>query len=376
MNIKLIKLCDAAIGRVALSVIPAPSCIQPPSAVTSLLLIRPGGIGDAALLAPVVRSIKKSYPNSRITILAERRNAGVFPLVTGVDEILCYDRFREFLQALGGIYDIVIDSEQSHRLSAVVARIASAPVKIGFDTNERRRMFTHAIPYSHDDYETLSFAHLLEPLGIEADDGEMSVPFLVIPDAASEKAHILLASLHGESFVTLFPGASIPERRWGVERFRRVTEMLAVFGIRTVVVGGSDDHHQGEVIAGGGSGLNLAGVTSLSVTAAVIQKSILLVSGDSGLLHLGVGLGKSTVSLFGPGRAKKWAPQGDQHIVINKGLPCSPCTIFGATPSCPIYAQCMQNITVDDVVTAVTVLLTSIGAMPSSCCKRDWIEIA
>lgn len=376
MNIKLIKLCDAAIGRIAASVIPAPAQKKPQFPVNALLLIRPGGIGDAALLAPVVRSIKKSYPDCRITILAERRNAGVFRLVTGVDEILCYDRFREFLQALGGTYDIVIDSEQSHRLSAVVVRTASAPVKIGFDTNERRRMFTHAIPYSHDDYETLSFAHLMEPLGIEADDGEMGVPSLVIPDADSEKADEFLASLHGESFVTLFPGASIPERRWGVERFRRVTEMLAVFGIRTVVVGGSDDHQQGEEIAGGGSGLNIAGLTSLSETAAVIQRSSLLVSGDSGLLHLAVGLGVPTVSLFGPGRAKKWAPQGDQHIVINKVLPCSPCTTFGTTPSCPIHAQCMEDITVDEVVTAVTVLLTSIGTMPSRCCKRDWIEIA
>jgi len=94
VNIKLIKLCDAAIGRIAASVIPAPAQKKPQFPVNTLLLIRPGGIGDAALLAPAVRSIKKSYPDCRITILAERRNAGVFRLVTGVDEILGYDRFR------------------------------------------------------------------------------------------------------------------------------------------------------------------------------------------------------------------------------------------------------------------------------------------
>ncbi len=58
----------------------------------------------------------------------------------------------------------------------------------------------------------------------------------------------------------------------------------------------------------------------------VIDKSAVLVSGDSGILHVGVGLGRPTVSLFGPGIAKKWAPRGDKHIVINKNLPCSPCT--------------------------------------------------
>jgi ADP-heptose:LPS heptosyltransferase len=151
--------------------------------------------------------------------------------------------------------------------------------------------------------------------------------------------------------------------------------MLSVFGIRTVVVGGKEDRQQGEVIAGGGLGLNLAGQTSLAETAAVIQKSSLLLSGDSGVLHLAVGLGTATVSLFGPGRAKKWAPQGDRHIVINRGLACSPCTTFGTTPPCPIDARCMRDITVDEVVNAVSMLLTSLGTMPSRCCKRDWIEV-
>jgi len=93
------------------------------------------------------------------------------------------------------------------------------------------------------------------------------------------------------------------------------------------------------------------------------------------VLHIAVGLGVPTVSLFGPGRAKKWAPQGGQHMVINRGLSCSPCTTFGTTPSCPTAARCMRDITVDEVVNAVTMLLTSLGSMPSGCCKGDWIEL-
>jgi ADP-heptose:LPS heptosyltransferase len=368
------KLLDSAIGQIAASFFPAPVRRKLSSAVTSLLLIRPGGIGDAALLAPAIHSIKKTYPAIQITVLAEQRNAGIFSLIPGVDRLLCYDRPSEFIKALRCSYDAVIDTEQSHRLSAVVTRVASSAVKIGFDTNERRRMFTHPIPYSQDDYEAISFAHLLEPLGIEAGAVEMVAPFLSLPDAASCKAAGLLESLHGEPFVVIFPGASIPERHWGADRFRRVAEVLSAFGIRIVIVGGKKDHQQGEVIAGGGLGLNLAGLTSLSETAAVIQKSALLLSGDSGVLHIAVGLGVPTVALFGPGRAKKWAPQGDQHIVINRKLPCSPCTTFGTTPTCPINARCMRDINVDEVVNAVIMLLTSLGAMPSKFCKRDWVE--
>ena len=374
MNVPLMKKLDAVAGRMAASITPLPACKELSPPIVSLLLIRPGGIGDAVLLAPAIRSLRKSNHSLHITVLAERRNAGVFPIIPGVDRLLCYDRPRDLLQALRGSYDVVIDSEQWHRLSAIVARFASGSVKIGFDTNERRRMFTHPIPYSHDDYEAVNFARLLKPLGVDEGIVEMEPPFLSVPDAASGRAAALLEPLHDQPFVAVFPGASIPERQWGADRFHRVAEMLSVFGIRTVVVGGKEDRQQGGLIVGGGSGLNLAGMTSLAESAAVIQRSSLLLSGDSGVLHIAVGLGVPTFSLFGPGRSEKWAPRGDRHIVINKGLACSPCTTFGTTPPCPVEARCMRDISVDEVFNAVTMLLTSLGAMPSRCCKRDWIE--
>lgn len=374
MNIALMKKLDAVVGHIAASImlLPVRKEFSPP--IDSLLLIRPGGIGDAVLLAPAIRSLRNTSPAIHITVLAEQRNAGVFPLIPGVDRLLCYDRPRDLLQALRGSYDVVIDTEQWHRLSAVVARLVRAPVKIGFDTNERRRMFTTAIPYSHDDYESISFMRLLEALGLVAGAEDMPAPFLSVSDEAAATASTLLAPLHGQPFVALFPGASIAERRWGAECFRKVADVLSGLGVKVVVVGGKEDRQQGDAIVGGGGGLNLAGRTSLAETAGIIQRSSLLLSGDSGVLHIAVGLGVPTVSLFGPGRAKKWAPRGDRHIVINKELPCSPCTTFGTTPHCPISSQCMSDITVDKVVNAVTTLLTSVGAMPSQRCKRDWIE--
>jgi len=260
-------------------------------------------------------------------------------------------------------------------LSAVVARLVRAPVKIGFDTNERRRMFTNKIQYDQDAYETDNFMSLLKPLGIDCWHNSRSTA-LSIPLQAVFRADELLKELIAEMFIVIFPGASIPEKRWGADNFRQVVKMLSIFGIKIVVVGGKEDRQQGKVIAGGGLGLNLAGLTLLPETAAVIQKSSLLLSGDSGVLHIAVGLDVPTVSLFGPGRAKKWAPRGERHIVINKELPCSPCTVFGTTPPCPNKTRCMSDITVDEVVNAVTMLLTSVGAMPSQCCKRDWIETA
>lgn len=371
-KIIFLKSIDAIIGRVLISLLPQ---LHPPSKhqISSILIIRPGGIGDAVLLIPMINMLLKLYSGCKIDILAEKRNASALQLATGISTLYLYDTLAGLSSALRNHYDVVIDTEQSHYLSAVVARLVRAPVKIGFGTNKRRRMFTHCVLYGLDSYEPENFVSLLKPLGVYSPQN-LGTANLSIPLQAVTKADQLLQPLASESFIVIFPGASIPEKRWGADRFRRVAEILSSFGVKIVVVGGKEDRQQGEVITAGGLGLNLAGLTSLPETAAIIQKSAMLLSGDSGVLHIAAGLGVPTVSLFGPGRAKKWAPRGDHHIVINKELPCSPCTTFGNTPHCPNGSRCMRDITVDEVVNAVTMLQTSVGAMPSQCCKRDWIE--
>lgn len=357
MNIRLIKKMDTTIGSLGAFLLSHPSLKDQLFNPKTFLFIRPGGIGDAVMLAPVIRSLKNNSSKVHISVLAEQRNKEVFSLIPGVDKVLCYDRFSEFLQVLRGRYDVVIDTEQWHRLSAIVARIVQAPLKIGFDTNERRKMFTHPVPYSQDAYEADNFCCLLDPLGEGFNGlGRLSV-LLTVPTSVAEKAASLLESLGKQPFMAIFPGASILERRWGADRFRRVAEVLTSFGIKIVVVGGKEDRIQGNEIVAGGNGINLAGLTNLTETAAVLAKSLLLLSGDSGVLHIAVGLGVPTVSLFGPGRSKKWAPRGDRHIVINKELTCSPCTTFGTTPPCPNNLQCMQDITLEEVFYAARRLL-------------------
>ena len=360
MKIRALKTIDRLSGILAVNLLRPPSVNSIDVNVDpSFLLIRPGGIGDAAHLIPTIQTIRGHYPDADIDILAEKRNYAVFSLCPDVHNLYCYDSPRELLAAIRGGYDVVIDTEQWHRLSAVVARLTRAPLLIGFGTNERRRLFTHSIPYSHDEYEVDSFFRLLAPLGIEP-PSELTTPWLTIPQDAMRRAETLLGELQGERFAVIFPGASIPERRWGAERFSAVAVDLFRSGTPVVVVGGKEDAKAGETIVKGVKGLNLAGRTSLVETAAVISRSTLLISGDSGILHIGVGLGISTVSLFGPGIAAKWSPHGDVHKVLNRHLPCSPCTKFGYTPRCPYNVRCMEEISVDDVVSAVTSLLSRV----------------
>lgn len=354
LKVRFLKALDRYVGTIAARVVPktrSGKIIRP----RRVLFIRPGGIGDAVLLIPAIRALKEWFPDCAIDVLAEKRNAAVFTLCDDIDRTLRYDSQGGFVSAIRGRYDVVIDSEQWHRLSALLARMTGAPVVIGFDTNVRRRLFTHSVPYSHDVYEADSFFSLLVPIGIPG-PAALQPPFLSTGKAAA-KATATLAELNLSPFVALFPGASIPERRWGTTNFRHLALRLGAEGIPVVVVGASCDRETGDAIVAGGNGLNLAGKTSLMETAEVLRRSLLLVTGDSGILHLAVGLGVPTVSLFGPGIARKWAPTGERHIVLNRHLPCSPCTRFGYTSRCRDGAPCIAKIGVDDVERAVLTLL-------------------
>ncbi|MEW6518802.1 MAG: glycosyltransferase family 9 protein [Thermodesulfobacteriota bacterium] len=348
------KWLDRWLGRLSAAFLPAPAR-QAVNNPASFLVIRPGGIGDAVLLIPALHLLRSRFPQARIDILAEKRNGAIFRLCSGINEIFLYDRLGGLRRVFQGRYDVVIDSEQWHRLSAVVARLTGAAMTVGFATSDRKRLFTHPLPYSHGDYELDSFLSLLAPFGI--DRKRPSGPFLEIPAAAKARAKDLLGDYYGQRFVALFPGASIAERRWGAEKYGELSARLHQQGIPVVVIGGPEDRMEAERIASRARVLNLTGLTSLVESAAVIDQATVLVSGDSGILHMGVGLDKSSVSLFGPGIAKKWAPRGDKHVVLDHGLPCSPCTKFGYTPPCPRNMQCIQRISVEEVEMGVKRLL-------------------
>ena len=96
-------------------------------------------------------------------------------------------------------------------------------------------------------------------------------------------------------------------------------------------------------------GRNGVGKTTLMQSAALIQRSRLFVGTDSGLMHLAFGVGTPVVALFGSGVEPKWGLRTSSTRILNRHLPCSPCTRFGLTPPCPIQVQCLREISAEDV---------------------------
>lgn len=358
-NIRLLKKIDQLLGNIVIGALPAALCHGTIGKVKSILLIRPGGIGDAVLLMAAIKVIKQANPTCIIDILSEKRNSAVFTLSADIRAVYLYHSPFDLLSVLRNRYDAVIDTEQWYRLSAVVARLVRAPVKIGYWTNERQRLFTDPVPYSQDDSETVSFLKLLHPLGF-AVPSNVNAPFLRIPDTSASVADSLLKQTKGEPFVALFPGASVREKRWKKERLISLAANL-ISQTRLVVIGGREDVSISNDIAKGG-GLNLAGRTSLAETAAIIARAEVLVSSDSGVLHLAAGLGVPTVALFGPSSIAKWAPRGSNDRVVSAKLPCSPCSRYGTIPPCRHDVGCMDKITVDQVTMAVESVIAERGS--------------
>lgn len=357
-KIKLLKFSDGIIGRAFVFLLPRikrPDKDNPKNS-KKILLIRPGGIGDAVLLLPAIDALKSRFPDSDIDVLCEKRNAEIFMLSNIIGRIFLYDRGLDLFRSLRNKYDVVIDTEQWHRLSAVAAYLSGAPIRIGFGTNEREKLFTHRISYSHEDYEVYSFLQLIEPLIDRNYDFKGGEPFIRIKnDVAS---HFQDELKNKGKVIAIFSGASVTERRWGGDKFGAVAKILSDKGYDIIILGSDADRADAERIKKhAGSCVDLTGRTNLRDIAAVLKESRLLITADSGLMHIAYAVGTPTVSLFGSGIEKKWAPRGENHIVLNKHLDCSPCTKFGYTPCCKRNVECLSLISVEDVVAAVKTIL-------------------
>ena len=124
-KITILKTADSLLG--GLAVFASGLFLNPkktlPDKISNILVIRPGGIGDAVLLIPSLKVLKKQFPDAEIDILAEKRNAGIFRGNKLVNSLYLYDEFKPngLFAVLKNNYDVVIDTEQWHKLTSVIA---------------------------------------------------------------------------------------------------------------------------------------------------------------------------------------------------------------------------------------------------------------
>jgi ADP-heptose:LPS heptosyltransferase len=253
-------------------------------------------------------------------------------------------------------YDLVVDTEQYHYLSAVIAHLVKAPVKCGFDTRGRGGLFTHRVHYDDQTYEVFSFLDLARAVSGQEFGFDQEAPFFPVRDTLLEKARARYGIEKGRGAIVVQPGASMIQKCWEPAKFLSLARWAADRGWRTILVGGPSEQQAAREIAGGvpgGRALDLCGRIPLEETAAIVALCDLYVGSDTGVLHIAYGVGTPTVHLFGPGVLEKWAPRGSRYRAVSKKLPCSPCIRYNYVPPCPYDTECMKMITVDEVIAAV-----------------------
>lgn len=352
--IQTIKYIDEIIGPQLVNILPTRSGrLKTP--VQKLLVIRPGGMGDAALLAPVLSMLKLRYPTIRMEILCECRNSGVFQALSFVDAVFMYENPIHMLKVMKTSYDIIVDTEQYHYLSAVACRLSRGAYTMGYEACGRGRMFDHAEEYDHEVYEADMFLKLFRH-GFDLPQHIDWTSDCFKPMGISQRKTIKSLQVLEKKLVCLFPGATIDERLWPEDRWASVIDYLYDQGFQPLLLGASLEKTQCLGIQNAchsGNVINLCGKMSLLETAWLFKRSEFLISTDSGILHLGVICNLPTISLFGSGIIKKWAPKGKNHRIVSLDLLCSPCTKYGYTPPCPNEKLCMMGIKTETVIDAI-----------------------
>lgn len=349
-------------------------------AVQRILVTKFIGMGSVILATPFLRRLSESYPSARISFLTLSSNAALCRRLPGVDEVIEVrhaDGLFALLRSVPGLlltlrrrrFDIAFDLEFYSRLSNLVSWGSGARRRIGFSLRARWRgsMLTDPVYFN----ATLPYGEAvlaqLRPLGI-APGAAVALMKPQLTPAEEEQAWSRLLTLGlppGGTFVVVNVNSSdlCDERRWPGERFARLIERFEheICRVDRFVFIGLDS--QSDTVSAVLSAidpevlprcLDLSGRTSLLELLVLLSRSALLVTNDSGPLHLAASLGLPTVSLFGPENPGFYGPVGDSHLVFYANHWCSPClSVYNAKIAmCGGENECMRRIAVDEVVAA------------------------
>jgi heptosyltransferase-1 len=342
-----------------------------------ILLIKPSSLGDVTHALPVLAGLRRRYPRAHIAWLVSVTCRDLIDGHPDLDEVIPFDRrrygrllqcpriAREFLGFAYGLwrrrFDLVVDLQGLFR-SGFLAWATRADVRIGFGTARELAwaFYTHRVAAADPDEHAavrnyrvapmLGFGHV--PMTIE----------LSVPQAAKERARALLAS-HGigaeTPFAAMATGARWETKVWPADRMARVADHLyREHGLTVVLVGGADEEGPCEAVASATRAptANLAGKTTIADVMAIIDRASILISNDSGPMHIAAALDRPVVAVFGPTNPNRTGPYSTRSRVVRRELACSPCYLRKRS-ACPYDHRCMQELAVEAVLPRVDALL-------------------
>ena len=332
-------------------------CLPPDISESDLkpfrILVRsPNWLGDACMAIPAVRAIKRGRPDAVITVLTLDKIADVWKAVPEVDAIITkepkdgvFKVARTLKQQPGVIFDVAILLPNSLR-SAAEAWIAGIDRIAGYAGHHRRWLLNQIIPergIGPVEHHGRHYLRMAQRIGASVKQREFSSALGGPPPAAP----------NGVVRIGLCPGAEYGSaKRWPADRF--VQTAIAVseqIDCEWLVFGSPGEKELGQQVSDGigDAATNLAGKTTLEDLIDHLRDCDLLVTNDTGTMHLAALFGIPTVSIFGSTEPAWTGPLGKNHTVLRKHVECTPCFLR----ECPLDFRCMNAITVESVVSAV-----------------------
>ena len=332
-----------------------------------ILVIGPSWVGDCMLMQPMLMRLKERHIDCQIDVLAPAWTAGLLNALPEVNQAIVNPfphgalnirgRYKLGLQLREAKYDKTIVLPNSWK-SALVPFFAQIPSRTGFIgearyglLNDARKLDKTVLPLMVERFAQLAEAPL----------GEIPRPLAnpkLIASQAQRDATLQKLNLSLEQPVAIFcPGAEYgPAKRWPISYFAETAQRLHQQGFAVWLIGSNKDREVAEniVALGNPAARNLCGLTDLNDAIALLSLAQLVVSNDSGLMHLAAALDRPMLALFGSSSPQFTPPLSAQAEVVKLDIKCSPCF----KRECPLgHFNCMNHLTPDLVWQKIQTLI-------------------
>jgi heptosyltransferase-2 len=306
------------------------------------------------LSQPLLTLLKKQDPGSTIDVLGPGWALPIFRRMPEVGETIespfahgelaLRKRLEVGRMVRARRYDRAYILPNSFK-SALVPLFARIPERIGFVGETRNWLLTDARKLDEGTLPLMvqRFAHLAAPRG-GVIEGELPNPRLQVQSAETDRLIAHLGLTRPSRLVCFCPGAEYgPAKRWPPRYFGELASALAAEGSAVWIIGSSKEHAIGEAIreSGAGAALNLCGRTSLDQAVVLLSAADMVVTNDSGLMHIAAALECPMVALYGSSSPAFTPPLSRRALILKHDVPCSPC--FERT--CPLgHFDCMMKL--------------------------------
>ncbi|MFA5059810.1 MAG: lipopolysaccharide heptosyltransferase II [Candidatus Omnitrophota bacterium] len=333
----------------------------------NILVVRTDRVGDVVLTTPSLEALRKAFPSSKISILVAPQTREIVEGNPHIDEIIVDDRkglqkgFWRFWKLVLFLrrkkFDLAIIFHTKRRTNFLCFH-AGIPHRLGYKNKKGGFLLTQGVEDKRIEgtrHEAQYCLDLLRFIGVEPVDLKLSI---VVSEGSVRWADDFLKKqgIEKGELIAIHPGASCISKRWPAQRFANVIDqVVSKYGAKVVLVGDQDTKKISQKILScvHSSVIDLTGQTSIGQLAALFKKCRLLISNDSGPVHVACAVGLPVISIFGRNQAglspTRWKPLGPKDIVLHKEVGCEICLAH----NCRIDFECLKALQPGDVLEAV-----------------------